>query len=235
MKTSGELIVALDLPDRESTLQLLSQLRGELSWAKVGLSLFCRYGPQLVDDIRAEGFKVFLDLKLHDIPHQLATALRNLSGVPANLLTIHASGGAEMMQAAVAARNAACPGLKLLAVTVLTSHDENSLRATGVDRSPAAQVELLARLALDSGMDGLVCSPLELEMLRAAHGADPILLAPGIRPTDSSVGDQKRVMTPAQALAAGATFLVVGRPITSACDPRAAARAIQDELRAASA
>lgn len=230
MENRGELIVALDLPDRNSTRKLLEELQGTLSWVKLGLSLFCKYGPALADELQHMGFRVFLDLKLHDIPHQISTTVRNLADVPADLLTIHASGGAAMIEAAALARDEACPGLKLLAVTVLTSHDQASLNATGIQGTPDAQVSLLANLALSAGADGLVCSPLELAALRSQVGAEAILLAPGIRPAGSAAGDQRRIMSPAQACRAGADYLVVGRPITEAKDPRAMVLQIMNDL-----
>jgi len=230
MNTSCELILALDLPDRETALPLLHSVSGELEWVKVGLSLFCRYGPPLVHEIHGLGFRIFLDLKLYDIPHQIEGTVRSLALLPVELLTIHASGGSAMLQAAAHAGNDTNPSLKLLGVTVLTSFDQYGLKATGIGHSLEKQVEILAGLSLDSGLDGLVCSPHELELLRNKFGMNPILLTPGIRPAGAGAGDQKRVMTPSQAAEKGSSFIVVGRPILQAENPEQAIRSILSEL-----
>ncbi|MDB5383348.1 MAG: pyrF, partial [Rhodospirillales bacterium] len=190
---------------------------------KIGLELFCAMGPPAV----ARPVPVFLDLKLHDIPNTVAGAVRSLLPLAPAMLTLHASGGAAMISAARdAAERAGAARPMLLAVTVLTSMDAAALRETGVADDPAAQVLRLARMAMAAGADGLVCSPREVAMLRDALGEAPFLVVPGVRPTGSDAGDQARTATPAEAVAAGADWIVIGRPITGAADPAAAARAI---------
>lgn len=225
-----ELILAVDLEDKETAKNFLAPLRGELSWVKLGLQMFLKYGPSIVDEFADAGFRVFLDLKLHDIPNTVASAIRSLRGRPCGMLTIHTLGGAEMMRRALESASDALPQTRLLGVTVLTSMDDAQLAGIGVPRAPMAQVEILAKLAADSGMRGLVCSPLELPNLRALLGNEIALVTPGIRPKTASLDDQSRVMTPADAARAGASHIVVGRPILKASDPVAAARAIQAEL-----
>lgn len=225
-----ELILAVDLEDKETAKNFLAPLRGELSWVKLGLQMFLKYGPSIVDEFADAGFRVFLDLKLHDIPNTVASAIRSLRGRPCGMLTVHTLGGAEMMRRALEAADDALPRTRLLGVTVLTSMDDAQLAGIGVPRAPMAQVEILAKLAADSGMRGLVCSPLELPNLRALLGNEIALVTPGIRPKTASLDDQSRVMTPADAARAGASHIVVGRPILKAPDPVAAARAIQAEL-----
>lgn len=225
-----ELILAVDLEDKETAKNFLAPLRGELSWVKLGLQMFLKYGPSIVDEFADAGFRVFLDLKLHDIPNTVASAIKSLRGRPCGMLTIHTLGGAEMMRRALESASDALPRTRLLGVTVLTSMDDAQLAGIGVPRAPMAQVEILAKLAADSGMRGLVCSPLELPNLRALLGNEIALVTPGIRPKTASLDDQSRVMTPADAARAGASHIVVGRPILKAPDPVAAARAIQAEL-----
>lgn len=225
-----ELILAVDLEDKEVAKKFLAPLRGELSWVKIGLQMFLKYGPAVVDEFADAGFRVFLDLKLHDIPNTVASAIKSLRGRPCGMLTIHALGGAEMMRRALDAAADALPQTLLLGVTVLTSMDEKQLAGIGVPAAPMRQVELLAKLAAGAGMRGLVCSPLELPCLRRALGDEIALVTPGIRPKTATLDDQSRVMTPAEAADAGASFIVVGRPILKAADPVAAARAIRAEL-----
>jgi orotidine-5'-phosphate decarboxylase len=223
------LAVALDYPDAESALKLVDTLGDTCQWFKVGMELYYAAGNAFVQQLRKRGFDVFLDLKLHDIPNTVAGAVRSATQAGAGLLTIHASGGAAMMSAAAEA--AQSPGSpRLLAVTVLTSMDANELAGIGITATPAAQVLRLAKLAQRSGIDGMVCSPEEVAAVRAATTPDTILVIPGIRPTGSAIGDQKRIATPAQAIANGASMLVVGRPITRAPDPAAATRAILHEI-----
>jgi orotidine-5'-phosphate decarboxylase len=196
------------------------------------MELYYAAGNHVVQQLRDRGLKVFLDLKLHDIPNTVAGAVRSATQAGASLLTVHASGGAAMMTAAAEA--AAAPGSpRLLAVTVLTSMDSNELAGIGITVSPAEQVLRFARLARVSGIDGMVCSAEEVAMLRKETGSETLLVIPGIRPAGSAVGDQKRVATPGQAIADGASMLVVGRPITRAADPAAAAHAILDEIELA--
>lgn len=225
-----ELILAVDLEDKEVAKNFLAPLRGELSWVKIGLQMFLKYGPAVVDEFADAGFRVFLDLKLHDIPNTVASAIKSLRGRPCGMLTIHALGGAEMMRRALDAAADALPQTLLLGVTVLTSMDEKQLAGIGVPAAPMRQVELLAKLAAGTGMRGLVCSPLELPCLRRELGGEIALVTPGIRPKTATLDDQSRVMTPAEAADAGASFIVVGRPILKAADPVAAARAIRAEL-----
>ncbi|HMH12487.1 MAG TPA: orotidine-5'-phosphate decarboxylase [Edaphobacter sp.] len=227
------LAVALDVPDAHQALDLVSRLEGTCQWFKVGMELYYDAGNAFVETLRKQGFQVFLDLKLYDIPNTVAGAVRSVTTAGASLLTVHASGGPAMM--AAAAEAACVPGSpRLLAVTVLTSMDAAQLSATGISSSPADQVLRLARLAQASGIDGMVCSPEEVASLRAETGPDTMLVIPGIRPTGSEVGDQKRIATPAETIARGASMLVVGRPITRAPDPAAAAQAILNEIAQAS-
>lgn len=225
-----ELILAVDLEDKEVAKNFLAPLRGELSWVKIGLQMFLKYGPAVVDEFADAGFRVFLDLKLHDIPNTVASAIKSLRGRPCGMLTIHTLGGEEMMRRALDAAADALPQTLLLGVTVLTSMDEKQLAGIGVPAAPMRQVELLAKLAAGTGMRGLVCSPLELPCLRRELGDEIALVTPGIRPKTATLDDQSRVMTPAEAADAGASFIVVGRPILKAADPVSAARAIRTEL-----
>jgi len=193
------------------------------------MELYYAAGNPLIEDLRNRGFDVFLDLKLHDIPNTVAGAVRTVTQAGASLLTLHASGGAAMMTAA--AQAATAPGSpRLLAVTVLTSMDANELAGVGVTDPPAKQVLRLAKLAKASGITGMVCSAEEVATLRTELGPEALLVVPGIRPAGAAVGDQRRVATPRDAIAQGASLLVVGRPITRADNPVAAARAILDEI-----
>ena len=229
-----DLILALDVPTREDAAPILRQLRGQLRWVKIGLQMFTAYGPNYVREVAGMGFNIFLDLKLHDIPNTVAKAVESLGPLPIQMLTIHTSGGGEMMRAAVAAQQKTNPRLLILGVTVLTSTDAAGLNETGVSASPEQQVARLGQLAAQAGVKGLVCSPLEVAMLRGKLPADMQLVTPGIRPaTEAGKDDQKRIMTPADAARAGSTYIVVGRPILQAADPAAAARAILTELSGA--
>jgi orotidine-5'-phosphate decarboxylase len=226
-----DLILALDVPSREEAAPLLRQLRGQLRWVKIGLQMFTAYGPNYVREVAGMGFDIFLDLKLHDIPNTVAKAVESLGPLPIKMLTLHTCGGGEMMRAALAAQQKTNPQLLLLGVTVLTSMDATGLGEIGVTAAPADQVARLGRLAAASGLRGLVCSPLEVAMLRQQLPADMQLVTPGIRPASEAGGDdQKRVMTPAEAARAGSTHIVVGRPILKATDPAATTRAILAEL-----
>lgn len=225
-----ELILALDVPTREDAAPILRQLRGQLKWVKIGLQLFTAYGPNYVREVAGMGFAIFLDLKLHDIPNTVAKAVESLGPLPIRMLTLHTAGGGEMMRAAVAAQQKANPDLLLLGVTVLTSMDTAGLNEIGIPAAPADQVARLGHLAAASGLRGLVCSPLEVELLRRTLPADMQLVTPGIRPATDAAGDQKRIMTPAAAARAGSTHIVVGRPILQAPDPAAATAAILAEL-----
>jgi orotidine-5'-phosphate decarboxylase len=230
-KHDCKLMLALDLPDRESALDMLTKLRGNLEWVKIGLQMYLAYGSDFVREVADMGFKIFLDLKLYDIPNTVASAIKSLKGLPISMLTIHTSGGREMMKFALDAAKETNPDLLLLGVTVLTSFNEDGLAETGVSLPPAQQVEHLAKLAVDCGMKGLVCSPLEIEALRKILPDDVKLVTPGIRPAGSDANEQKRIMTPALASEIGSSYIVVGRPILKAENPAEAARAIIDELK----
>ncbi len=225
-----DLILVLDAQSPREVIPALRQLQGTVRWVKIGLEMYTACGPDAVREIAGLGFKVFLDLKLHDIPNTVAKAVESASHLPIGMLTLHTSGGREMMQWAVKAQREHAPDLLLLGVTVLTSTSAAGLAETGVPDSPADQVVRLGRLAVDSGLQGLVCSPLEIAPLRAALPASVALVTPGIRPRDAKADDQTRVMTPAEAARAGASFLVVGRPIFKAPDPVQAARNILAEI-----
>lgn len=223
------LAVALDVPDTEQAFQLVDALENTCRWFKVGMELYYAAGNDLIHKLRDRGFEVFLDLKLHDIPNTVASAIRSVSQAGAGLLTIHAGGGSAMMEAAAeAVRRPGAP--RLLAVTVLTSMDAGQLAATGVSDSPATQVLRLAELAQRAGVHGMVCSAEEVATLRGELSPDTLFVIPGIRPSGSDVGDQRRVATPAEAIARGASMLVVGRPITRSQNPPAVAEAILEEI-----
>ncbi len=230
---STQLILALDVPSREAARPLLKQLQGSLPWVKIGLQMFTAHGPDWVREVADLGFKIFLDLKLHDIPNTVAKSVESLSTLPINMLTLHTAGGRSMMSAAVAAQKATKPDLQLLGVTVLTSMDATNLDEIGCDPDVAAQVSLLAALGTAAGLTGFVCSPLEVAMLRASVPAGTQLVTPGIRPAGADIGDQSRIMTPAHAARAGSSHIVVGRPILQATDPVRAARDIIAELNSA--
>lgn len=224
------LIVALDVPAASEALRLAESVLGISAWIKVGLELFIAAGPSIVTELKARGFSVFLDLKLHDIPNTVAGAVRSAAASGADMLTIHAGGGPGMLAAAANAASEASHPLQLLAVTVLTSMDSTQLLAVGIADNPADHAARLARVAADSNITGMVCSANEVAMLRDILGDGVCLVTPGIRPAGSDPQDQKRVATPAKAIRDGASYLVVGRPITHAADPRAAAEAIQREI-----
>ncbi len=221
------LIVALDTADRQQAHQWAEAASPHCGLLKLGLEFFLANGPEGVRRITQA--PIFLDLKLHDIPNTVAGAVRALGPVAPAMLTLHAAGGAAMIAAARQAADEAPHPPKLLTVTVLTSLDQAALNATGIAGSPADQVLRLAELALASGADGLVCSAHEVAALRARFGAAPLLVVPGIRPKGAAHGDQARVMTPAEAVAAGADYVVVGRPVTAAADPGAAAEKVAAE------
>ncbi len=232
-QNSKPLIVALDYPALDDALALADRLDPQACRVKIGKELFTRAGPQAVSTLVARGFEVFLDLKFHDIPNTVAGACRAAADLGCWMLNVHAGGGRAMMEAAVAALDGA-PGRPLLiAVTVLTSLDDAALGEVGVGGGVAGQVERLAALTRASGLDGVVCSPLEIAPLRARLGDAFALVTPGVRPAGASVDDQIRIATPGSAMAAGASFLVVGRPVPRAADPAAAVAAINDECRKA--
>ena len=221
------ILCAIDTPDRARAQRLVSALAGSVGGVKLGLEFFSANGPEGVREA-ARGIDLFLDLKLHDIPNTVAGAVKAALALDPLLLTIHCAGGPAMLRAAVEARGAR--RTKLLGVTVLTSLDDGDLVATGQGGPVAEQVRRLAVLAKESGLDGVVCSPQEVAMLRQACGPGFLRVVPGIRPAGSTASDQKRIQTPRAAIEAGADYLVIGRPITEASDPAAAARAILAEF-----
>lgn len=227
---SCDLILVLDAKSTDAVIPTLRPLQGDVRWVKIGLEMFTACGPDCVREIADLGFKVFLDLKLHDIPNTVAKAVESVSQLPINMLTIHAGGGSEMMQWALRAQQDSNPDLLLLGVTVLTSTSANDLNELGIRDTPEQQVVRLGKLAADSGMRGLVCSPLEIAPLRASLPAEVKLITPGIRPKGAAADDQTRIMTPSEASAAGSNYIVVGRPIFKAPDPAEAARKILAEL-----
>lgn len=224
------LIVALDVPDSRSAMRLVAELQGTCNWFKVGLELFVAAGPAVLAPIIARGHNVFLDLKLHDIPNTVAGAVRAAAALGVQMLTIHAAGGPVMLAAAKNALGGTKNPPVLLAVTVLTSMDAEQLHSVGVACSPSSQVEALARMGIEAGIQGFVCSSQEVAAIRSLAGPEGVLVIPGIRPTGAAIGDQRRISGPAEALRQGASYLVVGRPITQAANPAEAAQAILEEM-----
>jgi orotidine-5'-phosphate decarboxylase len=235
MSAKDKLIVALDLPSAAAAAQLAEKLRGRAGLFKVGSELFTAEGPVLVHYLVANGIKVFLDLKFHDIPNTVRAATREATRMGVSMLNVHASGGRAMMAAAAESARESSSALRMprplvLGVTVLTSLTSEDLREIGIDGGPEAAVARLARLAQSAGLDGVVASPREIAAIRRACGPSFVIVTPGIRPATADVNDQARIATPASAIQAGADFLVVGRPITAAPDPAAAAEAIVAEM-----
>jgi len=224
MQPRDRLVVALDLSTRDDILRLVETLRGTVGVFKLGLQAFIANGPSIVREVVASGERVFLDLKIHDIPNTASHAISEVASLGASITTVHASGGEAMLRA--------CnhDTLLVLGVTVLTSLSEADLLQIGLGGSAIDNAVRLARLAQSSGLRGVVASPLEIAPIREACGGDFVILTPGIRPKGSDVGDQQRVMTPGEAVRAGATYIVVGRPITNAADPRSAAQKIVEEM-----
>ena len=229
----SRLIVALDVPDRTTALQKVEQLSGKVGYFKLGLEIFTAEGPRLVEEIRDRGENVFLDLKLHDIPNTVAGAVRSICRLGVQMLTVHASGGAAMLSAAMEAAQATARPPLILAVTALTSLSEEDVARLGVGQKVEQWVETLAGIAHDAGVRGLVASSRELPMLRGKFSNDMKLVIPGIRPAGAATQDQSRTATPGDAIRAGADFIVVGRPILKAEDPATAADAIVAEIRQA--
>ncbi|MDP2183277.1 MAG: orotidine-5'-phosphate decarboxylase [Actinomycetota bacterium] len=228
-----KIIVALDT-DAHTALGLARSLQGRADWLKVGMTLFYAEGPGIVARLRDMGFRIFLDLKLHDIPHQVEGAAREIAKLGCSMMTVHASGGVEMMRAAMQGAYAGSrecgidtPGI--VAVTVLTSMDERSLGQTGVSKPVAEQVHGLAGLARESGVQGIVCSPHEARAMRELLGPEALVVTPGVRPSWASADDQARIATPGEAIAAGASHVVIGRPITGAEEPGSAMERIAEE------
>jgi orotidine-5'-phosphate decarboxylase len=224
MQARERLVVAVDLSQRDDLLRLVETLRGTAGVFKLGLQAFIANGPSIVRDVVALGERVFLDLKIHDIPNTAKHAVAEAAALGASIATVHAAGGESMLRAC------ARDELLVLAVTVLTSLEESDLLQIGMGGNPLDGAVRLAKLAQLSGLPGVVASPLEIEAIREACGAGFTILTPGIRPAGADAGDQRRMMTPRQAIAAGADYLVVGRPITSAADPRSAALRIIEEM-----
>jgi orotidine-5'-phosphate decarboxylase len=220
------IFVAIDTPDTDKALELARSVGASVGGIKLGLEFFCANGPDAVAALAATGSDIFLDLKLHDIPNTVAGAMRSLAGIAPAIVTVHAAGGRAMMEAA---KEAAPAGTKVVGVTVLTSMDEQDLRSAGVDSSPADQVRRLADLSRSSGLDGIVCSGQEVASVHS-DWPDGFFVVPGIRPATGDAADQKRVVTPQAALRDGASVLVIGRPITQAADPAAAAAEIARSL-----
>ena len=231
MKARDRLIVALDVPKADAARALVDRLAGRVGMFKVGSQAFTAAGPSLVQEIVARGEKVFLDLKFHDIPNTVAGAVASASRLGVSFVDVHGLGGRAMVEAAVGALPAMAT--RLLAITILTSHDEDTLDEIGVNGTMLDSVRRLALLAKDAGADGVVASPHEVALIREACGSDFLIVTPGIRPAGAARGDQSRAATPGAALAAGADYVVVGRPITEAPDPAAAADAIVREMEGA--
>jgi orotidine-5'-phosphate decarboxylase len=229
MKTNP-IYVALDTPQLDMASAIATRVAPYVGGLKVGLEFVSANGPEGVRTIVKTGRPVFLDVKLHDIPNTVAGAMKALAPLGAAIINVHASGGAAMMRAAAEAAASVQPRPKVIAVTVLTSLEASDLAAMGISGSPLEQVTRLAKLTKESGIDGVVCSPLEIEAVRAACGPDFLIVTPGVRPSGGALDDQRRVMTPSRALAAGADLLVIGRPITGAADPAAAAQAIAADV-----
>jgi orotidine-5'-phosphate decarboxylase len=225
-----KIIVALDYPDAKSALALVSRLDPKLCKVKVGQELYTASGPQLIEKINNAGFQLFLDLKYHDIPNTVAAACAAAAALGVWMLNVHALGARAMMSAAREAVAKSAKPPKLIAVTLLTSMGPGEMTDVGLGAGPQEAVVRLARLAQASGLDGVVCSPQEAAALRKACGAGFTLVTPGIRPADAAQDDQQRIATPRQAVAAGADYLVIGRPITRVPDPLAALRSIQAEI-----
>jgi orotidine-5'-phosphate decarboxylase len=226
-KAAEKIIVALDVPTKTEALELVEKLRGQISFFKIGLQLYTGEGPEIVRSVSSTGSKVFLDLKLHDIPNTVARAVESVERLGVQMLTIHLSGGSEMIRAAIAAR---ANNTLLLGVTVLTSSTEETLREIGVQDKVDDQVLRLAKLGVDAGIDGIVTSPHEIKPIRREFGDKIKIIVPGIRPSGAEANDQKRTMTPRDALEAGADYLVVGRPITACRNPNEAVAQILEEM-----
>jgi orotidine-5'-phosphate decarboxylase len=226
-KIADKIIVALDVATKEKALELIEQLHGQISFFKIGLQLYTAEGPEIVRAVLSTGAKVWLDIKLHDIPNTVARAVESASNLGVQMLTIHLSGGSEMIRAATAAR---ANNILILGVSVLTSATEQTLREIGISDKVHDQVLRLAKLGVEAGIDGVVASPHEIKTLRAAFGHKIKIVVQGIRPTWAEPGDQKRFMTPRQALGAGADYIGIGRPITTHPRPSEAVAKILQEF-----
>lgn len=231
MSTDPRIIVALDYQDAAAARALVSRLEPGRCRLKIGSELFTAAGPALVEEFRSRGFEIFLDLKFHDIPNTVARACEAAARLGVWLVNVHAAGGRAMLESAAEALAAFRERPRLLAVTVLTSMDAAQLGELGISRTPLEQVCSLAQLAFDCGLDGVVCSARECAAVKAATAGSFLCVTPGIRPAGAAAGDQKRIMTPAAAVAAGADYLVIGRPVTRSPDPLAALAAVEAELK----
>ena len=226
-RTADKIIVALDLPTKTAALELVTQLGDQISFFKIGLQLYTAEGPEIVRAVIAAGAKVFLDLKLHDIPNTVAKAVESAANLGVQMLTIHLSGGSEMIRAATGARP---KNISILGVSVLTSATEQTLREIGISDKVDSQVLRLAKLGVEAEIDGIVASPHEIKALRAEFGEKIKIVVQGIRPSWAEPGDQKRFMTPRQAVDAGADYIGIGRPITTHPRPREALAKILEEI-----
>ncbi len=230
MSNNSSIIVALDFPSADKALELVERLAPERCRLKVGKELFTRGGPALVEQLVGKGYDVFLDLKFHDIPNTVAAACRAAADLGVWMVNVHAQGGRRMMEAASEALQQSSHQPLLIAVTILTSMGEEDIHEVGLAGSPADNVKRLASLAENSGLNGVVCSPKEVAMLRETISEDFKLVTPGIRPSWAAKGDQTRITTPADAMQLGSNYLVIGRPITGAAEPLEALARIEDEL-----
>jgi len=228
---NNRIIVALDFDSEQKALALVRQLDSSQCRLKVGKELFTRTGPTFVEKVQGLGFEVFLDLKFHDIPNTVARACQAAADLGVWMVNVHALGGRKMMAAAREAITQKGASTRLIAVTILTSMGQQDLQEIGLPGTPAEHVSGLAQLARDTGLDGVVCSPLEVQLLRQACGPDFLLVTPGVRPAGSAHDDQQRIMTPARAIETGSNYLVIGRPITQAQDPASALAEIFTEIQ----
>ena len=228
--SDSRVIVALDYPRRDKALELVDRLHPSLCRLKVGKEMFTRLGPPFVEALRSRGYDVFLDLKFHDIPNTVAAACDAAADLGVWMMNLHAGGGRRMMETARERLEARSSRPLLVAVTILTSLTGEEIREIGFSGDPAENVSRLAKLAQQSGLDGVVCSPLEAGMLRRERGDDFLLVTPGVRPKQATADDQRRVMTPSDAIKAGSSYLVIGRPISGAVDPVDALQAINQEI-----
>jgi orotidine-5'-phosphate decarboxylase len=226
-KGADKIIVALDVPTKREALELVEKLRDQISFFKIGLQLYTAEGPEIVRAVSSDGSKVWLDLKLHDIPNTVARTVESAICLGVRMFTIHLSGGSEMLRAAISAR---ANNMLLLGVTILTSSTEKTLQEIGIQDNVDNQVLRLAKLGVEAGIDGVVASSHEIKTLRREFGDKIKIVVPGIRPSWAVAGDQKRVMTPGEAFQAGADYLVIGRPIIADPNPREAAGRILDEI-----
>lgn len=222
-----ELILALDLDTEKKAREFIKPLKGLIKWIKIGSQLFVSQGPSIIEKIKSDGFRVFLDLKLHDIPNTVANTVASIRKFGVDMITVHTSGGKEML---AEAKNKA-GDIKIVGVTVLTSLSEEDLKIIGINRDLGEHVLALTQLAKDSGIDGIVCSPREAKMARDAVGDDFIIVTPGIRLDDNKMDDQKRALSPAEIRGLGIDFIVVGRPILRAEDPAGMVRRILNSLK----